>query len=102
MARARFDLVPLSRHDESMHASIRARHLAPATLSIALLVAGCSDDSNVRRPDVVDTTSDVSSTTSGADTTGAVAPATTEPRTDDEAVAFGLCTALRDQANVMT
>ena len=95
-----------------MHHWTRPRRLAPAAVSIALLVAGCADDSNRSRADVAESApagrgESSSETSSGpAGTTEAPAAATatetTEPMTDDEAVAFGLCSALRGQANVMT
>jgi hypothetical protein len=73
-------------------------------VSIAVFVAGCADDSNGRGAAVAGSESptSVESTSPSPATTDTAATETTETRTDDEAVAFGLCSALRGQANVMT
>jgi hypothetical protein len=88
-----------------MHEWTRQRRLALAVASIPMLLNGCADDGNASRADVAESepanrsgsTSETPSTS--PDTT---VTQTTEPRTDDETVAFGLCSALRGQANVMT
>jgi hypothetical protein len=104
MASSRFDLVPLSRHDERMRHWTRPRRVAPAAVSIALLVAGCADDSNSRGSVVAgsETQTSVESTSGSPATTDTTATETTELRSDDETIALGLCSALRGQANVMT
>ena len=81
----------------------RPRRLGSAAASIALLVAGCADDSNGGDAAVAgnDPPASVDSTSAPA-TTDTAATETTEPMSDDETVAFGLCSALRGQANVMT
>jgi hypothetical protein len=73
-----------------------------------LALSACADDSNSSRTvgagsEPADRgASTVASASAATDTTATETTETTEPRSDDETVAFGLCSALRSQANVMT
>jgi hypothetical protein len=72
-------------------------------MAIAAVVAGCADDSNGAGAAIAgrDSATSVAPTGQSVATDTTVAE-TTVPRSDDEAVALGLCSALRGQANVMT
>ena len=80
--------------------SDRVRRLGVGAVSVALLLVGCADDSNSTRVAVAE--SEPGRRDESTSETSDRPPSESTPRDDDESVAFGLCAALRDQANVMT
>lgn len=84
-----------------MHDSARTPRAVSATVAIVLLIVACTDDSN-RGAQLAATGSvrrEAATTDAGG---GPTVPESTVLRSDDEVVALTLCSALREQANVMT